>query len=135
MAVTSTVFREAVAAHLAEALGVRFESGQIAGPIERRDLGCSFPAFEEENSDNTIEEILTITVRVFQAYVQQTAAEKPADPAKLEGWSLAIKTALMEPWGSLGVWFARVTRVEYDMETQGIEVTIIGWQDNPQAVS
>ena len=32
-------------------------------------------------------------------------------------------------------WYARVTRTEYDMEQQGFDMTIIGWQENPQAVA
>jgi hypothetical protein len=134
-AVTTTVFRQAVAAHLADALGIRFVDGPLEGPIEKRDLACTYPVQEDENPDNTIEEVVTIGVRVFQAYVTQRAPESPIDPSKLEAWAWLAKLTLAHPWGDLGVWYARVTRTEYDMEQQGFDMTIIGWQENPQAVA
>jgi hypothetical protein len=134
-AVTTTVFRDQLTLFLAEATGVRFEHGMIEGPVERRDVACTFPITEEEFDENTTMEVVTVGVRFYQAYVTQTAVEKPVSPAKLEAWSMQVKEALRDPWGSLGVWYCRVTRTEYDLETQGVQFTIIGWQENPQSLT
>lgn len=136
MAVSTTVFRDQVALMIGDALGgMRVVPGMLEGPIEKRDLACVFPLLEEENDENTNEEILTIGIRVYQAFKPPTPTGPPYDPVRLEEWTLAVKQALAGPWGSLGVWYARVTRVEYDLETQGAEITVVGWQDNPQSVT
>ena len=126
-----TTFREAVTSALSTALGVDFVAGMVDGPIEGRNLGCAWMLGVAEREENVQEEWLDLKVRVFSAWSQIGAPERPFDPALLEEWAETIQTTLKPSITALGPWEARVTGVEFDMEQQGIEVSVLGWQPNP----
>lgn len=125
-----TTFRKAVQDELAADLGITFVPGLLEGPIENRDLGCVYAAGKSEVSDHVDDELIELRVRVFKRYQQQVDPELPLDPSALEALVESVQNALDDKQTTLGPWFLRVTRAEIDLEAQGIEVTVVGWQAN-----
>jgi hypothetical protein len=130
LSITLTGFREAVQAELQVDIGIDFVPGVLVGPVEGRPLGCVWCAGKKEADDNVGDEIIEVHVRAFQAVVLPQDPTVPVDPGPLEELADQIVAALKDKQTAFGPWFTRITELELDMETQGLEITLIGRQEN-----
>lgn len=126
-----TSFREAVAAMLSAELGIDFVPGRIEGPVEGKDLGCTFPLRVSEEQGFIQQQNLFVGVRVFKAARTRQSPSKAFDPAPLEELAEQIQLALAKHQTGYGAWFQRVTEIEFDSELRMVEAAVLGVQQNP----
>jgi hypothetical protein len=134
-----TDFRLAVAAVVEETTGIRVKAGKFDGPVKNSDLGCAFPMGKREDSSNVSREIMEVRVRLFKNNQDRAADPEISllDPAPLEALIEECQQALA-PDGTgganVGIWFARMTEAEVNMEQYGIEFAVIAVAWNQFAV-
>ena len=125
-----TNFRAAVRDRLQTVTGIPMIDGYLEGPIETRDLGCVWPVAKREDEDNAALERIELRARIFKRYVRSTNPETPIDPSELEALAETVQGGLDDIQGSAGPWYFRVTGIEFDVVTNGIEFTVEGVQLN-----
>ena len=125
-----TDFRTAVAGVVEETTGITVKPGKFDGPVRNGDLGCCYPVGVREDSANVNREILEVRVRLFLNVNERAAdPELPLDPARLEALIEQCQAAL-SPSGegaepTAGIWFARLSDSEINMEQYGVEMQIV----------
>jgi hypothetical protein len=125
-----TELRARLAEVCSGALGVPFLEGRIDGPVHNRALGCVYPVNVAEDPDNVLNALIRVNVRVYQKWIEQTDPERPVTTEKLEEWVDALRVALSDAQLTGGVWFFRLTNVEFDVDDQGVELSILAFADN-----
>ncbi len=132
---TLTALRESIASMLSQELAIDFVPGRIEGPVEGKDLGCSWTIRVLEGSDGgsggIIEQTVLIGVRVFKPFKKRDSPARGIDPAPLEELAEQIQLAVSKHQTGYGAWFQRVTEVEFDVESRMVEVAILAVQANP----
>jgi hypothetical protein len=113
-----------------EATGLPFLEGLVDGPVHNRALGCVYPVNIAEDSENVLIARIRMNIRVYQKWIEQTDPERPVSSQKLEEWADQLRVALSDNQLSGGVWFFRLLNVEFDLEDQGIELSILAFADN-----
>jgi hypothetical protein len=128
---TLTSFRLALQAYLKTTFSFEFESGQLEGPIEDRTVGCCWTVSVSEWPEDVQLEQITVGVRIFKQWQQQQGLPNPSI-SDLEDLAETLQEALKPVQTTLGsAWQFRLTQVELDLETNGIEGTIVALQPNP----
>jgi len=126
--------RQGIRAELATDLGIQMVDGMLNAPagIARRDLGCVWvPGFGEKD-DDVDTQMIDVRIRIYQQKIEQRNPEDPVDPTKLEDFAEAVELALRDKQaGQFGVWFFRVRATEIDLESQGVEMSVIAMRANP----
>lgn len=131
-----TVFREAVKDRLEEVLRIPFVDGKLDGP-QTNDIGCTYPLVEEEREGQLDLADSSVIVRIFKEHpgVERGADAKPLDPAVLETLAVEATRALDDiqalPGGGAGGWYFRVGKAEYDLDDQGVQLTLRRVDANP----
>lgn len=126
-----TTFRQAVAARAGTALSIATVlDGKLEGPVQRRDVVCSWPARKGELPDDADLEELEVFVRVLTAYVQRVDDETPWDPGPLETIAETLQAGLDDIQTAAGPWFFRLVEVEIDVDRQSVTGRVLGWQRN-----
>jgi hypothetical protein len=124
-------FRQAIKEILARELEIDFVDGKLEGPVEGSDRGSIFPLTKGENPEAVTEEMLYLVVRVFKASETRRATSTPYDPKELEDLAELVQKIVAKHQTGLGLWFQRVTQVEWDLDRQMIEALVLGVQANP----
>lgn len=139
LAVTNSLtdFRVNLQDYLQAQLGIEFVGGMIDGPVEDRKIGCAWTASVEEWPDDVLLEQINVSVRIFLPWRQPQGTTNPT-PAVRDLEQLAEDLqVILKPvqaaasGGTLGPWQFRLTGVEIDLETNGIEGSIQALQSNP----
>lgn len=132
----TTTYRLAVAAVVETATGIDVKPGKFDGPVRNGKLGCCWPFGVREDSSNVTRQVMEVRVRLFLDSQERSAdPEIPLDPAPLELLISQCQAAL-SPSGegatpTAGIWFARLTDAEVNMDLYGIEfaVVAVGWNE------
>lgn len=130
-----TEFREAIQAQLEAAIGIPFVAGTINGPVGDRNIGCVWVA-SVNNMDDLIDvQTIDLRVRAFRQWKQETTpGYQPEHVEALETLAEQVQTGLAAIQASLAsVWYFHVVGVELDLETMGVEASLIAYQQNPMA--
>lgn len=125
-----TTFRQGVAAVLATATGITFKDGRIIGPVDTGDIGCTYPVDKAEMGGNVDVEEITIRARILKQWQGQLDPTVPVDPAPLEELAETIQSALTGSQTTLGPWFCRVVRVDFDLDSWAVDALVVGWAYN-----
>jgi hypothetical protein len=133
--VSLTSFRQALAAHLATELEVQFLDGYMDQPVQRQEVGCTYPMDKRRDGDQANDEIIRVGVRFFQRHQAPAGRHSGADPdrvdpARLEQVAELVQEAIADVQTGLGPWFCWWESTEFDWETQGIEVIVGARQFN-----
>lgn len=129
--VSLTSLRQAVAELLAAELDIEFVDGKLEGPVEGKDLGCSFPVRLAEQADLIQAQDVFIGIRVFKAARTKQTSARAFDPAPLEELAELIQQALQKHQTGYGAWYQRVIEVEFDHELRMVEALVLAPRDNP----
>src|SRR6266545_6009257 len=106
-------------------------AGKLEGPQVDKDRGSVWVEAIEEDEDDKSIEALDVRLRVFKRFYASRGADlKPYDPAPLEAVGEAVQTSLTGYSGNDGVWYYRVTRQEFLIDEQGVEVSILAFSAN-----
>lgn len=121
-----TAVRLAIRDELAADLAIEFVDGKLDGPVERRDLGCSWTEDVNQDAENALYVWATIMIRVFKNYTLSRDPERPFDPAILESLALRIQTSLADKQPIVfGAENLQLPGYGLDVEKQGVEVKIL----------
>lgn len=126
-----TKFRKHVASVLEPALGVKIKHGKIDGPIERDAAACIYSQGTQQVEGQVDDQLLVLTVRVFNPHRRRRAARKPVDVGDaLEEMGELIQVTWRSHILEGGVWFSWVTQVEFDHDLQMVEAQIVAQAQN-----
>lgn len=126
-----TTFRQAVAAQAGLSLGIgTVVDGKLDGPVQRRDIVCSWPLRKAELADNVDLEELEIALRVLKVYPPRVDDETPIDPGPLETIAETLQTGLDNIQTTAGPWFFRVVELALDVDRFCVTARLVGWQRN-----
>lgn len=128
-----TSYRESVRTLLQTATGITIVEGKIDGPVENADLGCIYPVSVGENPARVNEETYVVGVRLFKAFNPsgETSPKTPMhDPDPLEALLETCQATVKTNQVGLGMWFQRLTRADFDMDRNQIELTIVATTTN-----
>lgn len=125
-------YRRAVAEKVQTTTGVKIKPGFFNGPVRDGSLGCCWSVGVAEDV-NIVRQTMEARVRVYLRYDRQPDPEVPLDPLPLEDLIELCQVQISgEPLnlGVEGVWFARLTEAEINMEQYGVEMQFIAWAWN-----
>jgi hypothetical protein len=125
-----TIFRLSLQEHLEDVLQRPVIAGLLEGPLDQQ-LACVFPASIREVQRPVLDEQLFLTARVFEPFVAQADLPVPAhDPLPLEDLAERLQKSIRDAQTTLGPWFARVMQIDFDLQRNAFEATLMGWQQN-----
>ena len=125
-------YRLAVGAAVQEATGIKVKAGFFNGPVRNGDLGCCWSVSVAED-DNIVRQTMEARVRLYKRFDRQPDPEVPLDPSPLEDLIEVCQVTISQgplDLGVAGVWFARLTEAEINMEQNGVEMQWIAWAWN-----
>lgn len=130
-----TAFRQNVQDMFQRELGVTMVPGQLDGPNQWSATewqGSVVIAKFVENPRNVGEIQISLIARFFAPFSSQgqVNVNVPYDPTPLEQMAAQIQQAVQRNQTGLGAWFIRATGLEFDVEDQGIQVTIFALTEN-----
>lgn len=126
-----TAFRNALMDQLATALGVEVVAGIINQPLEDRSIACVWIASVGEVSDAVQLETIDARIRVFRQWKQQSTIDMAEDDvAALETLAETLQTTLKTIQTTAGPWMFRVTGVELDLGSMGVEAAVLATHEN-----
>lgn len=113
-----------------------FDHGWSDTSPDRRDVGFVWGVAKRENTDNTLEEIIEIGIRLFPNF--EAPRGSPRDASIFEDAAETLQSALAPSQTTLpqaeGCWFMRVTEVGTDLELQRVDGTVLVWAWNTFAL-
>jgi len=125
-----TDFRVALQNSLSTAMGIEFRSGMIEGPVEDRTVGCVWTAgVREWDQDVNLEQVF-VMVRIFKQWRQQQGFAN-TQVSELETLVESLQDTLKPLQAQFqGMWQFRLQEIEIDLETSGLEATLVCLRDN-----
>lgn len=137
----STTFRTNLAAFIQNALITAavvqdtFElvPGMLEGPQNDKDRGGIWVDAIEEDANGVDVELIYVHVRVFKRFYERRSGDvNPYDPTDLEAVAEAVQTMFNAPGVQTGqgIWYFRVQRIDFLLDTQGLEASIVGRNAN-----
>ena len=105
-------------------------AGMSDGPETDKDRGYIWTSTIEEDADEPMLEQIEVTLRIFKRFYVSREGIKPFDPTVLEDIGEFVQTTLRSLLAGLGPWHARVTGQDFLLDTQGVEITILGVHGN-----
>lgn len=132
MSATLTEFRLALQALLNAELELEFRPGKPPDDwsSEEQPLGFVWTTGKARGEDNAMDELLEAHVRVYTKFLASEVPEKPFDPTPLEELAEQVQRLLHGRAATFGPWWTSWIQTEIDVETQGIELTFVGAQQN-----
>lgn len=127
-------FRQNVQDMFKNELGISFVPGLLDGPNQTMDwLGSVYVRRIQEDPARIAEQQVFLTMRVYAPFSSQgvISPSEPYDPAPLEEMASKILDAIARNQTGLGAWFQRVTAIDIDPETQGVQASILAYSSNP----
>lgn len=131
---TITSYRAAVQQAFADGLDIKFVGGRLEGPNQFGEwLGSVYLQRVQEDAARVAEQQIFLVVRVFAPFSSQgsLSPSEPYDPAPLEQMAEKILAVAAANQTGLGAWFQRVTSIEIDPVTQGIQAMVFAYSSNP----
>lgn len=127
--------QDMLAGELGKSLTIKLVPGLLEGPNQwsaEEWIGSVSLARVQENAANVSELDVYLLARFFAPFSSQgtISPNEPYDPAKLEAMAVLVQQAVARNQTGLGAWYQRVTQIEFDNETQGIQATIFARTDN-----
>lgn len=127
-----TDYRLAVGAAVENATGIQVRPGFFNGPVRNGNLGCCWTVGVAEDV-NIVRQTMEARVRLFLRYDRQPDPEVPLDPSPLEALIETCQVSISNnplDLGVAGVWFARLSEAEVNMEQYGVEMQWLAWAWN-----
>lgn len=127
-------FRETVQAMFARELGITFVPGVMVGPNQSGDWrgSCALVRVQEDPG-RVAEQQIFLRIRVFAPFDSSgtLSPNTPSDPSAIEDMADKVLQAIARNQTGLGAWYQRVTSIDIDPDTQGLEAQLMAYSDNP----
>lgn len=134
MTASTTMFRHALQATLADAFEIEFVGGKILPPQTSRSIGCVWHEGKRPMARDGNEEEVYYRIRFFPLFKQnQGETNEGLNVEALEGAEEDLQAVLDGVLTTTGHDFFNVTEVTIDYEGQFVEAQIVAYQRNMSA--
>jgi hypothetical protein len=127
-------FRQAVQDTFARELGFTFFPGVLIGPNQAGEWrgSCALVRIQEAPA-RPAEQQIFLRLRCFAPFSTQgtLSPNEPPDPGELEDMADKVLQVIARNQAGLGAWFQRITQIDIDPDTRGIEATVMAYSNNP----
>jgi hypothetical protein len=127
-------FRRNVQEMFARELGIQVFPGLLEGPNQFGEwLGSLYLQRVQEDPARVAEQQIFLTLRVYAPFSSESVISPTGtyDPSPLEEMADKILAAIARNQTGLGAWYQRVTAIEIDPVTQGVQASLFAYSSNP----